>query len=301
MDAASKLFTRRQGVTPPPPPPPASKQRVPVLAVPSIALGSIALPKLPTLPSGQLIGTAITYLFYLSAAVFFIFLLLVFVHFTITPVFSLSPYDKGIIGISTSQDKETAWTDAPATNTMKTTILNPKSCDYTISFDVLVPATYQPITAPRVLFYRSATEVAMLASAKTSDLKSIFPTTNILAYIDSSKNDLNVYVMTTSDAAASVFTSEPLPPIRNIPQGTPFRLSIAFMPNYIEVYIDGKLNATTIIKGTPVRTETQFWPPPASVASAVQVGKFYYWPRALMASELQSLVSTSADFFKKTV
>lgn len=256
---------------------------------------------MPTLPSGQLIGTAITYLFYLSAAVFFIFLLLVFVHFTITPVFSLSPYDKGFIGISTSQDKETAWTDVPATHAMKTTIVNPKSCDYTISFDVLVPATYQPITAPHVLFYRSATEVAMLASAKTSDLKSIFPTTNILAYIDSSKNDLNIYVMTTSDAAASVFVKEALPPITNIPQGTPFRLSIAFMPNYLEVYIDGKLNATTVLKGTPVRTETQFWPPPASVESAVQVGSFYYWPRALMASELQSLVSTSADFFKKTV
>jgi len=73
MDAASKLFTRRQGAAPPPPPPP--KQVAPVLAAPSIALGSIALPKLPTLPSGQLIGTAITYLFYLSAAVFFIFLL----------------------------------------------------------------------------------------------------------------------------------------------------------------------------------------------------------------------------------
>jgi hypothetical protein len=298
MDAASKLFTRRQGTAPSPPPPLASKQAVPVLAAPSIALGSIALPKLP---SGQLIGTAITYLFYLSAAVFFIFLLLVFVHFTITPVFSLSPYDKGIIGISTSQDKETAWTDAPATNAMKTAIVNPKSCDYTISFDVLVPATYQPITAPHVLLYRSATEVAMLASAKTSDLKSIFPTTNILAYIDSSTNDLNIYVMTTADATASVFTSEPLPPIKNIPQGTPFRLSIAFMPNYVEVYVDGKLNATTVLKGTPVRTETQFWPPPASVASAVQVGSFYYWPRALMASELQSLVSTSADFFKKTV
>ena len=297
MDAASKLFTRRQGVVTPPPPP----KQVPVPTAPSAAVAAIALPKMPTLPSGQLIGTAITYLFYLSAAAFFIFLLLVFVHFTITPVFSLSPYDKGFIGISTSQDKETAWSDAPPSHTMKTAIINPKSCDYTISFDVFVPATYQPITAPHVLFYRSVAEVEMAATAKTSDLKSIFPTTNILAYIDSSKNDLNIYVMTTTDASASIFNKEALPPITNIPQGKPFRLSIAFMPNYVEVYVDGKLNATTLLRGTPSRAESQFWPPPASVASAVQVGTFYYWPRALMASELQSLVSTSADFFKKTV
>ena len=181
---------------------------------------------------------------------------------------------------------------------MKTAIVNPKSCDYTISFDVFVPAAYQPITAPHVLIYRSDAEVSMGASVKTSDLLSTFATTNILAYIDSSKNDLNIYAVTTS-GISGVYTKEALPPITNIPQGTPFRLSIAFMPNYVEVYVNGKLNATTVLKGTPVKISSQFWPPPKSVSAAVQVGNFYYWPRALMASELQSLVSTSDDFFTK--
>lgn len=294
MEAVSRLLTRRQG---PPPKPTSTTVAAPVV---SAAAGLGTAVTMPKINAQGLAGTFISYLFYLSAAIFFIFLLLTFVHFTITPIFSLSAYDKGLIGVSTTQDKETAWDDAPPDDTMKTAIINPKSCDYTISFDVLVPATYQPITAPHVLIYRSDAKVSMGGSIKTSDLPSTFPTTNIMAYIDSSKNDLNVYAVTTN-GVSGVYTNEALPPITNIPQGTPFRLSIAFMPNYIEVYVNGKLNATTVLKGTPVKISSQFWPPPKSVASAVQVGRFYYWPRALMASELQSLVSTSVDFFTKKV
>jgi len=286
MDAASKLLTRRQGVAPTPAPAPAAPAPSP----------SINAPKLPTV-STSAVGTAITYLFYLSAAAFFIFLILVFVHFTMTPIFKLSQFDKGIVGVSTKEDKDIEWS-TPPDSTMKTNITNPKSCDYTISFDVFVPTGYQGITAPHVLLYRSDTEVALSPSIKTSDLLSTFPTTNILAYIDSEKNDLNVYVVTSNEAGQ--YTQESVPKITNIPQGTPFRLSIAFMPNYVEVYINGKLNATTVLKGTPVKISSQFWPPPKTVADSVKVGNLYYWPRALMASELQALVSTSADFFKKT-
>lgn len=301
MDAVSKLLTRRQG-----PPPKMSSADVSAPApVPAAAPVSAAAPaavgiSMPKMNAQGAAGTFISYLFYLSAAAFFIFLLLTFVHFTIRPIFSLSPFDKGIIGVATNQDKETTWDAAPPEDAMKTAIVNPKSCDYTISFDVLVPATYQPITAPRVLIYRSEAMVPMNASIKITDLQSTFPTTNIMAYIDSSKNDLNVFAVTTI-GTSGVYTKEALPPITNIPQGTPFRLSIAFMPNYVEVYVNGKLNATTTLKGTPVKISTQFWPPPKSVANAVQVGNFYYWPRALMASELQSLVPTSADFFTKKV
>jgi hypothetical protein len=300
MDAVSKLLTRRQALAPQPGSGPApAPAPVPVVASTfTRLLPTVAIPKISVQGVAGAAGTFISYLFYLSAAAFFIFLLLIFVHFTITPIFSLSPYDKGIIGVSTKQDKELAWAAAPPDSTMKTAIVNPKSCDYTISFDVFVPAAYQPITAPRVLIYRSDAEVIMNASAKTENILSIFPTSNIMAYIDSSKNDLIIYAVTTM-GASGVYTKEALPPITNIPQGIPFRLSITFMPNYLEVYVNGKLNATTILKGTPVSISSQFWPPPKSVANAVQVGNFYYWPRALMASELQALVSTSVDFFIK--
>lgn len=299
MDAVSKLLSRRQGVSTPATQPTSVAAPAPVpVAASTRLLPTVAIPKISVQGVAGAAGTFISYLFYLSAAAFFIFLLLIFVHFTITPIFSLSPYDKGIIGVSTKQDKEIAWTAAPPDSTIKTAIVNPKSCDYTMSFDVFVPAAYQPITAPRVLIYRSDAEVLMSASSNTTNILSTFPTSNILAYIDSSKNDLIVYAVTTT-GVSGVYTKEALPPITNIPQGIPFRLSIAFMPNYVEVYVNGKLNATTVLRGTPVSISSQFWPPPKSVANAVQVGNFYYWPRALMASELQSLVSTSADFFMK--
>lgn len=297
MDAAVRFLGRKNAAAAPKP------VTAPVAPVSSsvnaraAALGGLKAPSISTQQIASGAGTFISYLFYLSAAAFFIFLLLTFVHFTITPIFKLSAYDKGVIGVSTKQDKVSEWMNVPPAATEKTSIENPKSCDYTISFDVFIKSEYKAITAPRVLFYRSSAIVDMSATAKTTDLGSLFPTTNILAYIDPTKNDLIIYAVTSKNGG--VYVKEAIPPISNVPVGKPFRLSIAFMPNFVEVYIDGKLSATKLLSGTPVTTETQFWPPPTSVADAVSIGKFYYWPRALMASELQSQVSSSADFFKK--
>ena len=296
MDAAVRFLGKRNAAAAPKPVAPPAPISSSVTAR-GAALGGLKAPSISTQQVASGAGTFISYLFYLSAAAFFIFLLLTFVHFTITPIFKLSAYDKGVIGISTQQDKISEWMKTPPAAEEQTKIDNPKSCDYTISFDVFIKSEYQPISAPRVLLYRSATKVDMSATSKTSDLGSLFPTSNILAYIDPAKNDLIIYAVTSKGSGA--YVKEAVPPITNVPVGKPFRLSIAFMPNFIEVYIDGKLSATKLLAGTPVTTETQFWPPPTAVASVVSVGTFYYWPRALMASELQSQVSSSANFFKK--
>jgi hypothetical protein len=296
MEAAAKLLTRRQGVKVSPVSPGVPPAGAPAGA-PAVVPGATraSLPSVRSLAekTTAISGIFITYLFYLSAAIFVIFLLLTFVHFTVTPIFSLTSGDQGILGIPTSQDKQTAWINSPADNKTSTALTNPKTCDYTISCDVFVPGEYKPLTAPRVLFYRSDAEVILLGSATPKDLLSTFPTTNILAYLDSSKNDLNLYVLTDKG-------KESLPPITNVPLGTPFRLSIAFMPSYLEVYLEGKLVATTVLQGVPVKSTSQFWGPPTSISSTVKIGNFYYWPRALRAAELQALISQSADFFTKT-
>lgn len=87
--------------------------------------------------------------------------------------------------------------------------------------------------------------------------------------------------------------------LTNIPVGSVFRLTIVYMLSHVEVYIDGKLRATKILIGKPIKSLNDFWPPPDST-TVVQVGSFNYWSRVLLASEIHGLLPVAGnDFFSK--
>ena len=236
-------------------------------------------------------GTIVAGLFYLSSAIFIIFLIAIFVHFTVTPIFKFSPYDKGILNIQT-MTAETAWTSVPPAFDLSANVANPVSSDYTVSLDVFVSSQFSSNIAPRVLLYRGKAPVTLPVTAKEKDLATLFPNTNLLVYVDNMTNDLNVVATATNKEAIS--------PIKNIPLNTPFKLTIVYMPSFMEVYINGKLQATRVFKTPPITSTYGFWPPPKSVSSLVKVGNFTFWPDALPSSTIRESSSiASSDFFTK--
>uniref|UniRef100_A0A6C0BCJ1 Uncharacterized protein n=1 Tax=viral metagenome TaxID=1070528 RepID=A0A6C0BCJ1_9ZZZZ len=236
-------------------------------------------------------GTIVAGLFYLSSAIFIIFLIAIFVHFTVTPIFKFSPYDKGILNIQT-MTAETAWTSVPPAFDLSANVANPVSSDYTVSLDVFVSSQFSSNIAPRVLLYRGKAPVTLPVTAKEKDLATLFPNTNLLVYVDNMTNDLNVVATATNKEAIS--------PIKNIPLNTPFKLTIVYMPSFMEVYINGKLQATRVFKTPPITSTYGFWPPPKSVDSLVKVGNFTFWPDALPSSTIRESSSiASSDFFTK--
>ena len=236
-------------------------------------------------------GTVIAILFYLSSAIFIIFLIAIFIHFTMRPIFKFSPYDNGLLSI-TASSAETAWTTSPPAFDLSANVANPVSSDYTVSIDVFVSSQYSSIIAPRVLLYRGTNAVTLPVTAKQSDLATLFPTTNLLVYVDNMTNDLNV--------VATTRTREAIPPIKNIPLNTPFKLTIVYMPTFMEVYINGKLQATRVFTTSPITSTYGFWPPPNSVKSLVKVGNFSFWPDALPSSAIREGSSlASSEFFTK--
>jgi hypothetical protein len=104
---------------------------------------------------------------------------------------------------------------------------------------------------------------------------------------------------TTTPPAPILSYSETVAILTNIPVGSVFRLTIVYMLSHVEVYIDGKLRATKILIGKPIKSLNDFWPPPDSTA-LVQVGSFNYWSRVLLGSEIHGLLPVAAnDFFSK--
>lgn len=139
--------------------------------------------------------------------------------------------------------------------------------------------------------------VQAVPATSSSSMSSYSATSNLLVTVDSDTNNLKIAATTVIGTAAA--SSEPVATIKNISQDTPFCLTIVYMDTYVEVYINGKLNTTTILRGKPITSTNDFWPPPDTT---VQVGNLRYWPRSLVASEIQYFVpvASSTFFVKKT-
>jgi hypothetical protein len=106
-------------------------------------------------------GASTGLLFFLSMALFIIFLILVFVNYTIYPVLSFSANDSALVSIPTASDRELAYTKDTAVPTLRRdkdtglakTVL-PTCCIYTIGADLYINGGLKPISYPNVLLYR---------------------------------------------------------------------------------------------------------------------------------------------------
>lgn len=260
----------------------------PVAAAAGSVVASISKFSLPTTM------TFVSGLFYLSTFLFVLFLILVLIHFTVYPIFGALTTKA-----TTSQpDSQSGWMKTPPLKDEPAELKPPLSQDYTLSFEVNVKNNFSATKAPHITLYNSSVKQAstIVSTAQEVDLPSLFSNSNLLVYLDPSKNDLKIAFLRVDGRAELISV------ISNIPLGRTFRLTVVFVltsPSYAEVYIDGKLNTTHVFKGTPrsLGDTYYFYPPPSTLGSSIKVGTLYYWPRALSAIELQGLLPMSSQSF----
>lgn len=254
------------------------------------------IPMMSGMPKASSIFVSmISILFYVSTFAFVVFLILTFVHFTIRPIL---PFVSVTENIPTSQDKQVAWTTAPAQADQAAAIKNSKTCDYTLSLDIFPTSKYLSQKAPRVFLYRSGQIVNLAKNVSKEELLTAFPNTNIIGYIDAEKNDLYVGVVTSKNGQKSIEYAEK---ITNIGIQKTTRVTLLVMPTFLEIYLNGSLQKTLIFKGQLVECTQDFWSSPTNVRDAVQVGNLMYWPRPLKSTEIREMASLATDeFFIKT-
>lgn len=255
-------------------------------------------------PSYRTRGSLISMLFYGSLYVFLLFLILIAIHFTAFPIFSLSPNDNGIISIPTISDQQTAYIKAPAISDLSANFVNVPACTYTLSTDVYLSGDFQASNVPRVLLYRSATTKISPPSTDTKDnLLTRFPGTNIIIWLDCIKNDLYVSVVTTSDGTAATRRLETTPAVENVPMRKVFRVSVVFTQQFVEVYINGNLEKSMAVKNPPmtVADNSYFYPVISTIGPNVLISNLAFWSRALSAREVRAygMPLTNEAFYTK--
>lgn len=265
-----------------------------VASAPLVAFGTKGLETSIGAGRGSLLQTVFQYLFYLSALAFFLFLLLTFLHFTVTPIFSFGEDDsQGILSMPTTTGKQTSFTKSPCVPDISANFLNLLPYGWTLGFDINILGEFNTTTVPRVILYRAEEPITLDSSI--SDSKTIqtdvLKNSNLIVYIDALKNDLRALVTHLDSTHTDVLL------VDNVSLRTPVRFNLVFTDTYMEVYKGGQLERSVPFAKKPLNTPaTAYWfGPPTLVNGAIKVGNLAYWDMVLTSKSVRVYGTSTID------
>jgi hypothetical protein len=225
------------------------------------------------------------YLWPVLSVFFVLFLLLLVVHYTITPIFKFSIGDQGYIPLSNTNDGQLVWTKGPVAADLSANVLKVLPNSFTVQMDVYVESQQTVGKFDRVLFYRARQAVSPDTS-KT--LMAQYPESNLIVRLLPDTNDLVVSAITLQDPAnPETAMLESTPTILNVPVRQPFRITIVLLPQVLEVYLNGKLFGTKTLRYSLKSAASSFFASPLIFRDSVRVMNVQYWDRPLTSVEVR--------------
>jgi hypothetical protein len=250
-------------------------------------------------------------LFYLFLYTFILFIISIFIHFTITPVFSFSPGGPGFITIPGTGNDLVVWNTSgqpdPAIAVPADTDINatyPFINNFSLCLDIYITnMTSANISTNRLIMYKTGkftTTVPAAPPSGTAMIDYMASTVNasMIMYLANDTNDLVVTFFSTDSAGQPVQYS--CSPIKNIPLYTPFRISLVVEKSSFAVYLNAKQVFQKIIPGTTGLTlnprdttgnaqRFYFAPSWASLPTqTVFVQNLHIWPQVISYADVQA-------------
>jgi hypothetical protein len=249
----------------------------------------------------------VQYLYYFIIILLVFLLLLVFVNYTITPIFKTRPGGNGVIPLPGIDDSSLYWkksTDLVTINDTTTPIAT-KSQNYSFLLDVQLDDPTANTQFPRVIFARGGPNPQTLSTAYTdsSTILQVNANFNVIVYFDRLTNDLHVTVQTNAPSANTNQTLLETVTIQNIPARKAFRLGVMVGEKVVEVYVNGYLVKSKAFAGTTKAVTGGLQPPSDAILSrTAQVSNLRVWGRPLSPSEFRAYgAAASAGFSTKDI
>lgn len=216
---------------------------------------------------------------YLFGIAIVIFIIMLFIHFFITPVFSLQAGAPGIITLP-GLDKGVLFWNKSSPEIIPNNLLPIQNMDFGYSFIMDISIVNPHVhfsTHPRILFRRGGT----LRDTPTGNtLAGIIDNYNIVGALLPDTNDLLISVLNANNNNENVI-------IPNIPVQEPFRLGVILMNQALEVYINGHLMKTRAFTIPPKSVKGDFYPLSQSESSMAKLRNFKVWASILTSPEIR--------------
>lgn len=242
--------------------------------------------------SNSNVGTNIKQILsYLFGIAIVIFIIMLFVHFFITPVFSIQPGAPGIFVVPGLDDGALFWNKSSA-GILPNNSLPIQNMDYGYTFivDLFIENPHVHFSKhPRILFRRGGT----LHPKPTGDtLLGLVDNYNVIAALLPDTNDLMISVLNSNNNTENVIIS-------NVPVQEPFRVGVIIMDYAMEVYVNGHLMKTRAFSAVPKGVKGDVYPISGTETSMAKMRNLKIWSRVLTSSEIryaEPAMSTGKDF-----
>lgn len=231
-------------------------------------------------------GVGITgYIWPTITVLFLLFLVLLVVHYTITPIFTFSIGDTGYIPLVKTNDGQLVWTKGPVASDLSANVMRILPNSFTVQMDVYVENQNVLGKADRVFFYRAMRPVIPNPS---NTLMQQYPESNLICRLLPDTNDLVVSAITLPDPNnPETATLESTPTILNVPIRQPFRITCILLSNTLEVYLNGRLFGTKTFRYPLKASVSYFFGPADPFKSSVRIMNVQYWDRPLNSMEVR--------------
>jgi hypothetical protein len=216
---------------------------------------------------------------YVLAVLIILLVIVLFVHFFITPIFRFHVGDvKGIITIPGFDDGVLFWTNANVGQIKSIDLPIPQlAFGYSMILDIFIENPMQFSTRPRILFTRGAT---VRETPNSDTLLGMLENYNLAIALLPDTTDLIVSVLNKDNNMENVI-------IPNVPVQEPFRLGVVVMEHALEVYLNGYLMKTRKFLATPKDVKGDIFPASGIQTNLVKLRTLKIWPRVISTGEMR--------------
>jgi hypothetical protein len=216
-----------------------------------------------------------------------VLVVLVFIHFTIRPIFKIKADDPGIIPTSNfSSEDKVFWlkkTDVSPLDTSQTPLKSSTSGNnFSLTLDIQIDDGHKYTNKPRIIFFKGA-DAAIVPPEQEDQVTaaSLVKDGSLIFALSKDTNDLQVAIITENNNLEGVL-------LYNVPLRKPFRVGIVISDKRLEVYTNGLLSRTRSLSGPPrAITGGKFWP---SQITGVQLRNLHIWPEAVTPGEMRAAI-----------
>ena len=207
-----------------------------------------------------------------------IFVILLFVHFFIRPIFQMHPGGPGIIPIPGGDDGVLFWNKGSSGQIQNKDLpIADQYFNYSVQMDMFIQNPVQFSKNVRVLFSRGATQ---RQSPSGDSILGVLDNYNLVAGLLPDTSDLIVSVLNKDNNMENVI-------IPNIPVQEPFRLHIVVMEQALEVYLNGHLMKTRAFDAPPKHVAGDIYPAMNVEANIAKIRNLKIWSRIITTGEVR--------------